>query len=154
MIRTLSLVVWVDQSLAYCRLVNEQEGSAVAWETGCFRPLANYGNFYDFLRSKTTRKIVGVELHLSSQEYDRILMHLPGFERLEPAPTIVSRWRFWFKKEPADNCWEQIFSQNPFLSDDGQVLLVVQAWHLDDREFAQLASYAEQRVLYGVEPTE
>lgn len=146
----MSLVVHVNQTMAYCRLANIDEAAEVTWGNQVFRPFRPSANLYEYLRSHRERRIVGVELHLSSLDYGKLLTGLPGFQELAALPIMRSRWRFWFVHEPADIEWDQILTENPYISEKGDVLLVLQLWHLRDEEFDNLARFAQSESIHVI----
>jgi hypothetical protein len=147
MVRTKSFLIHVTPSGSRCALVNLEENDVgIFWDNREFRPLRRgYSTWYEYLRGDATGRITGVEVHLCSDEYGAILGALPGFEEAEPFPTIAARWRLWLKREPSSIRWEQILSSNPFISDSGEVVLLLQAWHLSDAEFQQLTEFSDQQ---------
>jgi hypothetical protein len=140
MIRFKSAVICADKSGWSCELSNIDEALDISWRGELFTSLMS-ANFYEFLRSLSTGDIVGIELHLSLPQYDNVLSEIPDFEKLPAEGNFPERWRIWFgEKQPADIQWDQIASNNPFLGPGGKVLLVLQLWHLLDKEYEQLAS--------------
>ena len=89
-------------------------------------------------------------IHIESLDYVGYAYMNRFFEKQVDLPTMVSCWRFWFTREPAQIDWEQDLSANPYSSDRGDVLLIVEAWHYDDFENAQLEQFARTRTIKGV----
>lgn len=135
-------VIHVSPSGAQCRFADIVEADELRWCGELFHPLG-CANFYEYLRDSDAR-LVGIEMHLSSDRYDHLLSQLPGFERAEDMPTVARRWKFWFHRTDATIAWEQILSQNPYLSKSGNVLLVLETSHLNEQELVQLTVMASR----------
>lgn len=141
--RVNSLLVHVRRRTLRCVLTNLVEHKPLLWDDSVFRPVDGYAGFYEYLRSVATGRIVGLEFHLATDKYDLTLNALEAFEKCPPLPTIPHRWRLWFTREPSEIQWEQILSENPYLSENGEAVVVAQVCHLDDVQYSQLARLTE-----------
>jgi hypothetical protein len=143
--REKSLLIHATRSFTHFAWSNIEENDFVDWKGQVFRPIEFVANFIEYLRSTKTGAIVGVELHLSSEDYERVLAKTPGFEKVPRYPEMVSRWRFWIAhEEKAEIHWEQVSTQNPYVSAQGDVLLLLPVWHLSAREFAELRAFVKE----------
>lgn len=138
-----SLLIYGTPKLRSCHIVDFPESFEVNWQGKTFQPLSGFVGFYEFLRSCSSGTITGIELHLATNAYDRVLSRIMGFAKF-PTTDGTLRWRCAWSDEPSDISWEQILTQNPFISSDGEIVLVLDTTHLSDSEREQLSQIVRQ----------
>lgn len=141
MTRFKSFVIHATKSSWSCALADIEESFDPQWRGKEFRTGPSAISFYEYLRSPDTAQIVGMELHLFHADYDNILSEMTSFVRNESSP-LPSCWQFKLVDQTGEIYWEQIMTENPFVSADGEVLLILQTGHLTDSEYLQLETFA------------
>jgi hypothetical protein len=145
MVRFRNLAIEVGHHKAIATLTNIEESRSVVWKGKSYSSVPNIAGFYEILRSKETKLPIGFEFHLGSSIYEDTLRSLFGFQKLPPFEGLQDAWQFRFVDTDGYIDWEQIATNNPFLSPDGDALLIVQLWHLPDSEYQALAFFCTDK---------
>jgi hypothetical protein len=124
-----------------------------AKESDCLRafgedyvPMPSVASVYDFLRLGSTRVLVGIDVQSGSKQQRDILKSFSHFHESPSFPSDAGVVRLLFPDvrlsyddKDIVSDWDQILSQNPFLSKTGSILIVLQIDHLADIDLARLA---------------
>jgi len=141
MLRFKNIAIEVTSDRATAEFTNMEESRDVIWKGETYSAVPNVAGFYETLRAKETKLPIGFEFHLGSACYDSTLRPLFGFRKLPPFEGLQDVWQFRFIETDGYIDWEQIATNNPFLSTTGKVLLIIQLWHLPDEEYRAIESF-------------
>lgn len=116
-----------------------ESDSEIIWNGSAFLATPGIAGFYEWIRSCGNGDPIGIELHLANTRFDEVLSRVAGFTK---APhSVLHRWRFYYRSEEGRIEWEQIVSRNPYVSSDGDVMIIAQLDHLSDAEYCKVAMY-------------
>jgi hypothetical protein len=147
MYRLKNIAIQVSKEGFRAQLTNAEEEDEIPWTVGgSYSAVPNVANFYEVLRSRTTGLPIGVEIHLGAPKaYDAVLPNMYGFSKFQRFEKANDVWQFRFVTGDIDEGyidWEQSLTQNPFLGENG-VLLLIALWPLRDEEYRVFASLTE-----------
>ena len=141
-----NLLIQISDHTIRCSLSDISEAHTIWVDGHEYTSTPRLSSVYDYLRNRQTDRLIGVELQLGAQARSRLLDRFSSFHQfVEPATGFwATRFLFpdvtmWPNSELIVSSWDQILSDNPFFSQEGNILLVLQIDHLAEADRDRIA---------------